>query len=464
MMPNSMEIGKRFFGEKLYERIVGYMKKDPEKNLDRIVDLVEKAPVAAHHKEYARKIRDHIQESPSTRKYIQRIISELDENIHNHFFVNILVNASLIGLPKQMSASKALGCSVPYTILIDPTSKCNLKCTGCWAGAYDKHDSLSLDEVDRIVSEAKELGIYFIVMSGGEPTVWPYLSELCRKHSDVAFMIYTNGTLIDENMARWMREVGNISPAFSLEGGRDTTDRRRGKGVYDRIMKAMDNLSENGVAFGFSVTVTTENCEEILADEFIDLMIEKGAIYGWSFHYIPIGSNPDFSLMLRPDQRIAMAERVRYIRENKPILVADFWNDGELTHGCIAGGRRYFHINARGDVEPCAFVHFAADNIKGKPLKEVLRNPLFKAYQEHQPFSDNMLRPCPLIDHPEMLRSMVDKTDVLPTHEGADTILYGDPARQIDGIAAAWKGKADSKWAQWQEAKCEKETEEVLST
>ena len=113
MMPNSIEIGKRFFGEKLYEKIIGYMKKDPENNLDRIVDLIEKAPVAAHHKEYTRMIRDHIKENPVTREYIGRLISELDENIHNHFFVNLLVNASLIGLPRQMSASKALGCSVP---------------------------------------------------------------------------------------------------------------------------------------------------------------------------------------------------------------------------------------------------------------------------------------------------------------------------------------------------------------
>ncbi len=464
MMPKNMGLGKRFLGEKIFESIIGYMKKDPEKNLDRIVDLVEKAPVAAHHKTYACMIRDHIQENPATRQYIQRLVSELDENIHNRLFVNLLINASLAGLPKQMESSKALGCSVPYTILIDPTSRCNLSCTGCWAGAYDKHSSLSFAEVDRIVSEAKELGIYFIVMSGGEPLLWPHLSELCRKHSDVAFMAYTNGTLIDENTARWMREAGNFSPAISIEGSRETTDRRRGKGVYDRIMKAMDNLSENGVAFGFSVTATTENCEEILSDEFIDLMINKGALYGWSFHYIPIGSNPDFSLMLRPEQRAVMAERARQIRGNKPILVADFWNDGELTHGCIAGGRRYFHITANGDVEPCAFVHFAADNIKGKPLKEVLANPLFKAYQERQPFSENMLRPCPLIDLPEELRSMIGETGISPTYEGGDAILYDRPAQQIDEVAAAWKDRADSKWAEWHDDETKKEAEQVLST
>ncbi len=363
-------------------------------------------------------------------------------------------------MPKQTRLANELGHNVPYTILIDPTSNCNLRCRGCWAGAYEKQHSLSFEEVDRIVSEAKDLGMYFIVMSGGEPTMWPHLEELCRKHYDVAFMIYTNGTLINEDMARWMREVGNITPAISLEGDRETTDQRRGKGVYNKIMSAMEHLKENGVAFGFSITITTENAEEVYSDEFIDLMIEKGALYGWSFHYIPIGSNPDFSLMITPEQRANLIKRVREVRSKRPIQIADFWNDGELTGGCIAGGRRYFHINASGDVEPCAFVHFTIDNIKGKPLKEILANPLFKAYQQRQPFSDNLLRPCPIIDRPEMLREMISETDAQPSYEGADALLHDQKAAKMDSIAAAWGEKADQKWAEINK-EAAKEKEEV---
>lgn len=461
MMPKSMDLGKMFFGEKVFEKVINYLKKDPENNISRAVEMVERAPVAAHHKNYARGIKEQLEQNPAIKKYLHRILTDVDENVHNHLFVNFFVNASLVGLPKQMKASKELGVNVPYTILIDPTSKCNLNCTGCWAGAYTRHDSLSLEEVDRLVNEAKELGMYFIAMSGGEPLLWPHLEELCRRHSDVAFMIYTNGTMINEETANWMREVGNITPAISIEGDREATDRRRGEGVYDRVMKAMDNLKNNGVAFGFSVTATNENCEEIFSDRFIDLMIEKGAIYGWSFHYIPIGSDPDFTRMLSPDQRVFMAERVREIRNTKPIMVADFWNDGELTGGCIAGGRRYFHINARGDVEPCAFVHFAADTINGKSLKEILANPLFKAYQQRQPFDENLLRPCPLIDQPEKMRSMVSEAEATPTHEGADTLLHGWHARQIDEIAANWKETADSKWSEWHKEKEEATAETV---
>lgn len=448
MITRSMEIGKRFFGEKVFGTVMGYLKKNPDQNLEKALDLVEKVAVAPNHKEYARKIKAQLKNNLVLRQYIHRLINELDENVHNHLINNFFINASLVGVPQQSRLSRELGYNIPYTILIDPTSNCNLRCKGCWAGAYEQHHSLSFEEVDRIVSEAKELGIYFMVMSGGEPMMWKHLPELCRKHYDVAFMIYTNGTMINESAARWMREAGNITPAISLEGGREATDWRRGEGVYDKIMAAMDHLKDSGVAFGFSITVTRNNAEEVYSDEFIDHMIEKGALYGWSFHYIPIGRNPDFSLMITPEQRAALVDRVRHIRTTRPIQVADFWNDGEMTHGCIAGGRRYFHITASGDVEPCAFVHFAADTIKGKSLQEVLDNPLFKAYQKRQPFSANLLRPCPLIDTPENLREMVCESNARPTHEDADGILYDQVAAKMDSVAAAWQAKADQKWAE----------------
>lgn len=462
MLARSMELGKRFFGEKVFEHILDYLKKDPERNLYKALDLIEKTAVPQNHKEYARNIKIQLQENTVLRRFVNRVVTELDENVQHHLINNFFVNASIVGVPKQKKCSKELGFNVPYTILIDPTSNCNLKCKGCWAGAYEKHHTMSFEEVDRIISEAKDLGMYFIVFSGGEPSMWKPLSNICRKHYDVAFMMYTNGILIDKNTAEWMREVGNISPVISLEGGWERTDQRCGEGVYDKIMAAMDTLKENGVAFGFSLTITSENAKEAFSDQFIDLMIEKGALYGWSFHYIPIGRSPDVSLMVKPAQRSYLVDRVRYIRRHKPIMIADFWNDGQFSGGCIAGGRRYFHITANGNVEPCAFVHFTIDNIKDKPLKEVLSNPLFKAYQERQPFSNNLLRPCPIIDCPEQLREMVQKTGARPSHEGAEALLYDPMALSMDFIVAEWKEKADIKWAEIGGEQCEaKQTVQV---
>ncbi|MDY6826919.1 MAG: radical SAM protein [Bacillota bacterium] len=443
MINRSTDLAKRYLGEKLLNQAIGYLEKDPEGNFIKTLDLAMKAPILSWHQDYIVNIKSNFKQNPAIQQYIRRIFNEIDENVRNHLLVNFFLNASLIGVPIQKRKSDEFGFNIPFTILIDPTSNCNLSCKGCWAGAYKKHDSLSLNEMNRLVSEAKELGIYFIVLSGGEPFMWPHLEELCRNHPDVAFMVYTNGTLIDENAAGWMRSAGNISPAISIEGWRETTDDRRGTGVFDKIIRGMGNLKAKGVPFGFSVTATRDNCEEISSEEFIDFLIEKGAFYGWTFHYIPIGRNPDFSMRITPGQRAEMVYRIREIRKTKPIQVVDFWNDGHLTGGCIAGGRRYFHITANGNVEPCAFVHFAVDTIYGKSLQDILANPLFAAYQSRQPFSNNLLRPCPLIDVPDQLREIVTESGARPTHEGADDILYGETARKMDKTAQAWKEEAD---------------------
>ena len=437
------EGAKRFLGEKIFNQALNYLEKDPVNNLNKIFDLLTKAPLAARHKSQLKGVKEVFNNNPAVKQYIERIFANTDMEIAKVLAMNFFINATFIGVPKQVQLAEELGYSVPFTILIDPTSRCNLNCEGCWAGKYEKHNSLSFEDVDRLITEGKELGMYFIVMSGGEPFLWPHLFELCEKHNDVAFMIYTNGTLIDKEVARKMRKVKNMSPAISLEGKKENTDSRRGEGTYDKIMKAMDNLREEGVPFGFSLTVTRQNCEEVFSDDFMDTMIDKGVLYGWSFHYIPIGSSPDFSKMITPEQRRELVDRVNQIRTQKPIQVADFWNDGHITGGCIAGGRRYFHITASGHVEPCAFVHFYRDNIEGKSLKQILQTPIFKAYQKRQPFSENLYRPCPLIDNPAALHEIVEEAEAVPTHEGADAILTGEEAKKMEEIAAAWEREAE---------------------
>jgi len=443
-MAINFDFAKKFAAEQVIKQALNYLEKDPEKNFTKVLDLTDKvARTDKHHEEIAA-IRESYRTNPAIQQFVKRL-SQVAPSYKNGLIMNFFVNSALMGIPRQFELMKELDVWVPWTILIDPTSACNLSCVGCWAGKYKKSDSLDVDTINRIIAEAKEMGIYFIVLSGGEPTVYPHLFEIFRKNPDVGFMMYTNGTLIDDKMADKMLEVGNVSPAISLEGFRESTDARRGKGVYDKIMAAMDRLRERGIIFGISVTVTKYNANELFEkDEFVDHVIDKGAIYGWSFHYIPIGKSPDLDLMITPEQREMLAYRVPEIRVRKPFFLADFWNDGTFTGGCIAGGRRYFHINAKGDVEPCAFVHFAIDNIKNKNLKEVLQNPLFKAYQKRQPFGENLMAPCPIIDHPYALRSIVLESGARPTHPGAETVLTGKIADHLDELSARWREKSKS--------------------
>ena len=433
----NFDFARKFAADQLLKQGLKYLEKDPAENFLKILDIGEKLVRRDNHKRGIQIVRENYNKLPVIKEYVKKL-NEIAPSYKNGLLLNLFINGGLFGIPYQYELSEKFGVSVPWTILIDPTSACNLRCDGCWAGRYNKSDSLDFETFDRIITEAKKMGIYFIVLSGGEPTIYPYLFDIFEKHNDAAFMMYTNGTLIDDEFADKMLEVGNISPAISLEGFKDDTEKRRGEGVYDKITAAMDRLKERGIVFGVSVTTCRYNVDRLFSDEFIDLMIEKGAVYMWSFHYIPIGRNPNLDLMLTPEQRAKLARRVDELRKTKPLFVMDFWNDGTYSQGCIAGGRRYFHINARGDVEPCAFVHFAVDNIKDKSLEEVIKNPLFRSYQKRMPFSDNLMCPCPIIDNPQMLRDIVEESSARPTCEGVADILKGEIAEELDKISKTW--------------------------
>ena len=433
----NFRFAKKFAADKILKKAMDYVEKDPEENFIKILDLADKIAGTEQHHRRIKNLKKGYKNNETIREYVRKF-TEIAPSYKEGLVKNFFINSALLGIPYQYEMAEEIGADVPWTILIDPTSGCNLNCKGCWAGKYSQSDKLKFETIDRIIQEAKDLGIYFFVLSGGEPTVYPRLFDIFEKHDDCGFMMYTNGTLIDDEMADKMLEVGNVSPAISLEGWKEATDERRGEGVFDKVMDTMDRLRERGIVFGVSLTATRDNVEEIFSEEFMDMLVDKGAMYGWSFHYIPIGREPNLDMMVTPEQRAWLAKRVPEIRKNKPLFLADFWNDGIYTNGCIAGGRRYFHINAKGEVEPCAFVHFAADNIKNKSLKEALQNPLFKEYQKRQPFNENMLKPCPIIDNPEQLREMVEESGAKPTHPGADNIFEEDVASQLDDLAERW--------------------------
>jgi MoaA/NifB/PqqE/SkfB family radical SAM enzyme len=346
---------------------------------------------------------------------------------------------------KRQAFKNKHGFEPPNVMVVSPSMRCNLRCYGCYAGEYTKGDDLDPQILERAVVEANEMGIFFITVSGGEPFFSEDVLNLWEKHPEIFFHVYTNGTLIDKDMAKRLAQYGNVIPSISVEGFEEETDKRRGPGTYAKIINAMDNLRNAGVPFGFSATVTRQNNELVTSDKFIDLYAEKGCFIGWYFNYIPIGRKPDMSLMPTPEQRVARWKRINAIRLSKPIVLADFWCDGSIVGGCIAGGRAYFHINCNGDIEPCVFAHFAADNIKNKSLAEALNSPFFKAIRSRQPYSQNLLRPCMIIDNPSVLREVVKEGNAHPTHTGAETII-NDLSENLDKYAAEYASLADPVW------------------
>lgn len=376
---------------------------------------------------------------------LKRKIVDVAPNVREKIVMNLINNAMIQGQPRRQEFLKKHGINPPNHLVISPTMACNLKCFGCYAWEYSKKNDLPYDVCNRIIDEANAIGIYFFVITGGEPFYWDNLFDFLERHNDSFFQIYTNGLLIDDKVAEKLAQLGNAIPCISVEGFKEETEARRGIGSWDKIMNTFDTLKRHGVIYGFSVTATRKNNDIVVSDEFIDIMIKKGVFVGWYFNYIPIGREPDMNLMPTPQQRDYRRKRILEIRKTKNITIADFWNDGNLVQGCMAGGKNYLHINVDGDVEPCVFVHFAADNIKEKSLVEIITSPFFMAFRKRQPYSENLLRPCSIIDSPQILRDVIAETGAHPTHEGAETIIT-TLAKPLDEYAEAWKCYADKAW------------------
>ncbi|MCL5010767.1 MAG: radical SAM protein [Patescibacteria group bacterium] len=421
-------------------------------NLIRAVGLAERFFINRPDiKEKAAAIKKAFQENHPTTRLVIDALSGMSPKAKEKFIGNFFVNAGIVAHQNRKKLEQKLGFELPWFFVVSPTARCNLKCLGCYASEYSKTEDLSFAEFDRILKEAKKLGIHFITISGGEPFSYPFLFKILKKHDDMFFQIYTNGTLITDETAKKLARLGNAAPAISVEGLQKETDARRGEGTFAKILKAMDNLKRNGVLFGFSATCTSKNSEILGSDEFIDFFIKQGCRFGWYFQYVPIGRKPDVSLMSSPQQRNNLRLRITRIRNKKPIFIGDFWNDGPKVRGCMAAARPggYFHINCQGDVEPCVFFQFSVDNAKNKSLLEIIKSPFFQAIRDAQPYCDNenLLSPCAIIDNPWVMREVVKKYKARPSYNGGNDLI-DDPEviKFLDNYSKEYKKIVDPVW------------------
>ena len=386
-------------------------------------------------------------------EYAYRAINEIDPHILKMNVLNLGYEGMFSGYNYVMELRKKYDCNMPWILLFDPTASCNLHCKGCWAAEYGKTLNLTYEEMDKLVTEGEELGIHWYMCTGGEPMCRKNdLLKLAAAHQNSVFHLFTNGTLIDEEFCKEVQKVGNMAFFISIEGIGDATDDRRGKGVFDKVMHAMDLMQKYGLLYGTSICYTSQNYKAVTSDEFIDMLISHGVRFNWYFHYMPVGNDAAPELLPNPKQRETVYHRIRHLRATKPLFAMDFQNDAEYVGGCIAGGKRYLHINANGDVDPCVFVHYSNANIRECTLLEALQSPIFMAYHDNMPFNDNMLQPCPMLENPERLRKMVAETGAHSTDpqspETADHLCG-----KCDSYAKCWAPEAERLWRAEQEEK-----------
>ena len=440
----------RFATAKTADNVIKNLRKDKTSELLKLINTAQK--VAG--KMFQPKTYDAgraIINNPDNKwhQYLYRFLDEADQNVIKTAFMDLAFESAWYGTKQIRKNREKYNCNVPWTILIDPTSACNMHCTGCWAAEYGHQLNLTYEQLDNIITQGKALGVYFYMFTGGEPLCRKAdILKLAKKHHDCEFNIFSNATLIDDDFCEEVRKLGNIVFSISLEGFKETNDGRRGEGDYDKVIAAFRRMKKHGLLYGTSICYTSKNCETVTSDEFLDLLIENGCRYSWYFNYMPVGADADVDLIPTVEQRKYMIKRIRYIRSaacDKQIFVMDFQNDGEFVGGCIAGGRNYCHINANGDVEPCVFIHYSGANIKEKTLLECLQQPLFMAYHDGQPFNRNHLRPCPMLENPELLQAMVKRTGAkstdLQTPESAESLCG-----KCKSYADAWAPEAQRIW------------------
>jgi len=445
--------------------------------------LVQKVVVREVKKKLVRSLKDPHADSgylPSVKEDRVAMAISIMESLHralrgNHLsdtylrgMLQILIKTLFIdrGNPDQRQQfQEAFGKQAPSFLLIAPGKACNLRCPGCYSDSDDTTSKLEWSLLDRIIEEAKTLwGERFFVISGGEPFVYRSegkgLLELFEKHHDSFFMVYTNGTLVDDAVSRRLSNSGNALLCLSVEGFKERTDARRGAGMFDRTLAIMDRLNRDRVPFGISLMATRENVEEILSDAFIDFMMKKGAQLAWIFHYMPIGRASDLDLMPSPEQRAWMWKRSWQIVREKKFFVPDFWNHGTCVDGCLAAGGHgqggYFYLDWNGAVTPCVFMPYSPVNIRdayaqGKTLNDIWRDPFFQAVRQWQydyiEDGRSMISPCLNRDHHDELEQLLLRYEPLPIDtNAAETLVDPEYTRGLVAYSHRFESITDPIW------------------
>ncbi len=301
---------KNFATRFAVKKIANSLSDGSDKGLTRLAKLF--MGVSGSHKPKLKRILELIKEKHPGIELVKRIMGGTCKSCREKMAVNLIANGFLIR-DKLRAKEEKDGGFTPTALLISPTMRCNIKCVGCYAANYNMDEDMKPEVFKRVISEAEEMGTGFITLLGGEPFVYPDLLDILGSFKNMYFNVFTNGTMLTDENVEKLKKYGNVFVTFSIEGFKKETDERRGKGVYEKVMAGMDSLREAGIPFGYSVCVTNKNIEKISSDEFIDMMIEKGALLMWFFLYMPVGRKPDTDLMPTPEQRKYLLDRETYL-------------------------------------------------------------------------------------------------------------------------------------------------------
>ena len=264
------------------------------------------------------------------------------------------------------------GVHVPAVLFLAVTGRCNLRCRHCYTQRYARED-MSLALARRILSEAHELGVALVVVSGGEPLLYRDFFAIPREMPDVPFLVFTNGAHV-----RGFLEAGLESPNLfwlvSVDGPREWNDARRGPGSYDAAIAAMDAIEAARLPLGFSATLSGDNVAAA-TPEFVASLAARGCRSGYFLEQIPSpASDPPLSDLI--------SEQLEACRREARLPLIGFPADEVRFGGCQAGGNGIAHVSPDGFLEPCPAARLAADSLVEVSLETALTSPFIKEFRD----------------------------------------------------------------------------------
>ena len=316
---------------------------------------------------------------------------------------------------KKRAAAEAAGEHVPPFLIASITSSCNLHCAGCYSRCNEATtdikpvDQLSGEEWKKVFDEAEELGVSFILLAGGEPLLrWDVMQEAGKKPK-ILFPIFTNGTFISEKYLDLFDSYRNLVPVISIEGNKQKTDLRRGEGVYDKVIEVMDGLYKRNLIFGASVTVTSENIEEVTSDGFLKSLSDRGCKVVIYVEYVPVTEESTELALTDRQREQLLSEVVRVRSDYQEMVFVSFPGDEKSSGGCIAAGRGFFHINSHGGAEPCPFSPYSDINVRDTSLKEALHSKLFSSLRDNDILADDHKGGCVLFEKRDQVQAILGR-------------------------------------------------------
>ncbi len=350
--------------------------------------------------------------SNGVEKIVKSALKASLSNPRESIFMGKYALASKKAAEKRRKAEEA-GEHIPPFLIASITSNCNLHCAGCYSRAnHACKDSapvnqLTAQEWQKIFDEANDIGVGFILLAGGEPFIRRDIITIAAKTPDILFPIFTNGTMVDDEYLKLFDKNRNLVPILSIEGGEETTDNRRGKGVYEKLNTSMKRMKDAGVLFGASVTVTTENMREVLSDEFVNQMYGKGAKAIIYVEFVPVTEEAKHLAPGDEERKFIKSELMRLRVEHDDMVLISFPGDEKTSGGCLAAGRGFFHINSHGGAEPCPFSPYSDLNVKEIGLKGAMSSPLFQKIKEQELLMEDHAGGCVLFERREQVEAIL---------------------------------------------------------